>query len=419
MVFTKCIFTLFLSINSCRRPEEAYYQEAGRAGRDGDPGECVLLFSAADIRLQEFFIDQSDSDEEVKDNETRKLQIMTDYCYTNNCLRKYILQYFGENYEKDYCGNCSSCNDDATLQDVTVEAQKILSCIVRMKENFGSTLIAEVLAGSKNQNVLKYHFEKLSTYGIMESKTLKEIKLLIGFLADERFIALSEGQFPVLRLLPEAWDVLKGNKKVMKKTAVTIANKVVYTDNSLLRKLKKLRSIIAKEEHVPPYIIFSDATLKEMSQDCPVSESEMLRVKGIGKRKLQRFGDRFMTIIEEHISDDSDFVDEKTGAIVARPKKMKLDGNSTHMVSFNKFRYGMSVDDISRERNLKPGLVQDHILKCAEEGAEVDWYTIFSEDEEKEILEFVEECGSKSLKDIRQATGCRYFQIKAVLCKNR
>jgi ATP-dependent DNA helicase RecQ len=154
---------------------EAYYQEAGRAGRDDEPGECILLFGAQDTLIQKFLIEQSQVSPERKSNEYKKLRAMVDYCHTPHCLRKYILQYFGENNIPEECGNCSSCNDNNELEDKTVDAQMIFSCILRVREQFGISLVAEVLKGSRNKKVLQYGFGNLSTYGLMKDRTLKQI----------------------------------------------------------------------------------------------------------------------------------------------------------------------------------------------------------------------------------------------------
>ncbi|MEL7596722.1 MAG: DNA helicase RecQ, partial [Clostridiaceae bacterium] len=176
---------------------EAYYQEAGRAGRDGESGECILLFGPRDTMLQKFFIEQTVFTEERKMNEYRKLQSMVDYCHTTRCLRKYILEYFGESDIADKCENCSNCNDDSEFIDITVDAQKIFSCIYRMRERYGVTVVAEVLRGSKNQKILNLNFHNLSTYGIMKNYTIKEIKDIINMLIAEEYLILTEEEFSV------------------------------------------------------------------------------------------------------------------------------------------------------------------------------------------------------------------------------
>ncbi|MBS4029924.1 MAG: DNA helicase RecQ [Clostridiales bacterium] len=276
---------------------EAYYQEAGRAGRDGDPGECILLFGAQDILLQKFLIEQTVYSPKRKTHEFNKLQIMTDYCHTPRCLRKYILDYFGEEGVDETCGNCGSCQDDRELADITVEAQMILSCVVRMRESFGTVMVAEVLKGSKNKKVLQFGFDRLSTYGLLKQYTLQETKDLINLLVAEGYLTLTEGKFPVVRLGRKAAAVLKSGEKVWQKMRAKIEKK---PDDTLFEKLRNLRKEIADRENIPPYIVFADSTLREMSESCPLDHQSMLNIKGVGEQKLQRFGDQFMQVVREH-----------------------------------------------------------------------------------------------------------------------
>ncbi|MNO91259.1 ATP-dependent DNA helicase RecQ [compost metagenome] len=303
---------------------EAYVQEAGRAGRDGEPSQCILLYNGQDIMTQKFLIEQNQQDDDRKHNDYRKLQQMLDYCYTNRCLRNAMLDYFGEVHSDKPCGTCSSCTDDRELVDMTVDAQKIFSCIHRMRERFGVSMVASVLKGSRNKKVLQYGFESLPTYGTMSNRTEKEISEVINVLASDGYLSLSEGQYPVLRLQSLAADVLKGQRQVMQRVARpsrsggTVSGGYSRTrtrdhspsavNETVFEQLRLVRRELAGKDRVPSYIIFNDATLREMSVVCPQTEQEILKIKGVGEVKFRKYGKPFLDFFQNQNQDG--FIDD-------------------------------------------------------------------------------------------------------------
>ena len=284
---------------------ENYYQEIGRAGRDGEDSECVLLFSPGDVHTQKYLVEVGIENPDRKRVQYKKLQQMVDLVYSNTCYRKNILNYFGEIFLDD-CNNCSNCLNEGEVVDKTLDAQKVISCIARMKRSFGATMIIDVLRGSKNKKVLDLGFDTLTTYGIMKNYSNEDLKTFINTLVSHGFLDVVEnigprGSFPTIKLNEQSLKVIRQEIKVeFKEDKVT---KSRYVENELYEMLVSLRSEIAKEEGIAPYMVFGDATLKNMASVYATNKEEMLNISGVGQIKYEKYGKRFEDIIEKYIEE--------------------------------------------------------------------------------------------------------------------
>lgn len=289
---------------------EAYYQEVGRAGRDGLSSEAILLFAPQDTQVQKFFIQQSQREEEQKQKEYEKLKAMTEYAYIESCLQQYILNYFGETSSP--CNRCGNCLDDREIVEVTTQAQMVLSCLKRMGENYGKQMLMKVLAGSKEQKLRALGFERLSTYGLMKNQSQKETMQLIEYLISNGYLLTVDGEYPILKVTERGIQVLKGQEAVYRKEPKKVQQLSDEETDTLFEVLRELRTDLASEAGVPPYVVFSDSTLKEMSRIRPSSRLEMLQIKGVGQSKLDKYGEAFLSRIKNM---DPNVLDKQEGPL--------------------------------------------------------------------------------------------------------
>ena len=407
---------------------EGYYQEIGRAGRDGEESECIMLFSPSDVQTQRYIIDIGTSNSVRKEKEYAKLQTMVNLIYTQECYRKYILNYFGEEYEGN-CNKCSNCDTEQSKEDKTIDAQKVISCVYRVKRGYGVGMLVDVLRGSKNKKLLDLKLNEVSTYGIMKDYSKDNLTEFINTLIALGYLNYG-GEYPVVSLNNNSMDIVKGKRTVWIREHKI--NKASFTvDNELFEILRRLRHEIAVSEKVPPYMVFGDSTLKELSSRMPVDKEQMLEVSGVGERKYDKYGQQFIEKIMNYLNSNNInhiWISKAKSDISIEEKKNNIEGSKnikekSYINTVEMLRVCGSLRKTAGERELTLTTIISHVEKYISEGNsidfKIDFSDIFNEQDEEIVKGVIKNVGFNKLKAIKEEvpSNISYDAIKGIILK--
>ncbi|MEG4487889.1 DNA helicase RecQ [Microcoleus sp. D2_18a_B4] len=389
---------------------EGYYQESGRAGRDNEPAHCSLFFGYGDVKMIDYIIEQKPDPQEQR-IARQQLRRVINYAESTECRRTIQLSYFGDSFPGN-CGTCDNCCNQKPVEDWTIEAMKFLSCVARCQEKFGMNHIIDVLRGSKNQKILQYQHNQLSTYGIGKDRSADEWKKLSRSLLNQGFLEERTDGFPILKLNEKSWEIMKRQRTVeiaiepQREVQAKVRSLAVEVE-ALFTILRTLRKQIADEQFVPPYVVFADKSLRDMAEKRPQNLREFEEVYGVGSNKRDKYGKVFLEAIRNFCQEQG-LPSAAASSDVANLPNLSNVASYSQMQTWELYRQGLTVQGIANARGMSPNTISGHLIELMEMGREVDINLLVESERQQAIVYAIEVMGDEKLRAIYDFLEERY-----------